>query len=141
MFRVIITIIILILFAVLIVLNVGNTSAFNLYGINFQNVPAIVVAILSFVAGVLYSFLFYVIHFLDRRRRERLKDRARKVRAREVKADDMDEEQKKARKKALKPAGKKGATAVAQASAEEPAADTKPSLLGRIGSRIKKLFP
>jgi uncharacterized integral membrane protein len=79
MFRVIVSIVFLVLIAVLIVLNIGNASTFNFYGFSFPDVPVIVVAILSFVAGVLYSFLFYAIRFLDRKRRERLKERVRRA--------------------------------------------------------------
>ncbi len=129
MFRVIITAVVLVLLAVLIVLNAGNTAAFNFYGLELKDAPIIAVAILAFVAGILYSFLFYVIRFLDRRRRDALRERARKVAEREKRVDRAESAA----------AEKKGADA-AERESTTPPRQASPGLLARAQARLRKLF-
>ena len=72
MARIIFSIINLVAFAVLVVLNAGNSVAFNLFGWELESTPLIAIVIVSFTAGVLYSFLFYVMSYFAKGRRAKL---------------------------------------------------------------------
>ncbi|TVQ29126.1 MAG: LapA family protein [Spirochaetaceae bacterium] len=72
MARIIFSIINLVAFAVLVVLNAGNVVAFNLFGWQLEAAPLIAIVIVSFTAGVLYSFLFYVMSYFAKGRRAKL---------------------------------------------------------------------
>jgi len=98
MFRIIITVIFLIAFAVLIVMNIGSTANVNVFGWKIDQLPVTAVAIVSFVGGVVYSFIFYLLSYLERGRRERLekrkkklKDQAADLRTREQQVDQLAE--------------------------------------------------
>jgi uncharacterized integral membrane protein len=73
--RIIFSIISLIVLAVIIVMNAGTSVPFNLFGWIFDDVPIIVVAILSFVLGALHSFIFYATSYLARQRKVKLQTR------------------------------------------------------------------
>ena len=83
MIRLIYSIVLLVVLAVLVVFNARYTTTFSLFGRSFEEVPVIAVALVSFVVGVIYSFVFYVLRFLDKRRRARFKQRGEQVRIRE----------------------------------------------------------
>ena len=83
MIRLIVGVLILAVLAVLFALNAGNKTDLNLFGSKLQQVSVVVVAVASFILGVLYSFIVYFLRFIDRRRRASLKDRDQKVRTRE----------------------------------------------------------
>jgi len=83
MIRLIFSIVLLVVLAVLVMFNARYTTAFSVFGYKVEEVPVIVVALLSFVLGVGYSFIFYLLRFLDSRRRSRLKQRGEQVRSRE----------------------------------------------------------
>ncbi len=72
MARIIFSIINLVAFAVLVVLNAGNVVAFNLFGWQLEAAPLIAIVIVSFTAGVLYSFLFYVMSYFAKGQRAKL---------------------------------------------------------------------
>jgi uncharacterized integral membrane protein len=83
--RIIFSVILLVLITVLIVQNLGPTTTVNLFGAAFQNVPIVAVAMLSFMLGVMYSFVLYIGRYYNRLSRERLAKRNRNVEERERK--------------------------------------------------------
>jgi len=116
MFRIIITVVFLIAIAVLIVLNIGATADVNVFGWKTEALSVPVVAIVSFVAGVVYSFIFYLLSYLERGRRERLekkkkklKSQAAELKSREQEADGLAEESRqqieRARRREAAPQG------------------------------------
>lgn len=70
--RIIFSIVSLVALAVIIVMNAGTSTAFNLFGWQVESVPVVVVAIVSFVVGAVYSFVFYVAGYFARTRKEKL---------------------------------------------------------------------
>jgi len=58
---------------VLVVLNAANLTTFNFFGAVYADVPVIVVALLSFLLGILYA----VVYFLAEKIRSRLRGRNR----------------------------------------------------------------
>lgn len=70
--RVIVSIISLLILATIIVVNIGTTTVFDLVVWQFDELPVVVIGIVAFVAGALYSFTLYLMRFFGRRRKERL---------------------------------------------------------------------
>lgn len=79
MIRLIIGVVILVLLGVLFALNGRNTSTVNLFGYEAKDVPVIAVAIVSFVLGVLYSLVLYLLRFIDRRRKAGARSREQEL--------------------------------------------------------------
>ena len=90
MVRLIVGVVILAVLAVLFALNAGNKTDLNLFGYQMQGVSVVVVAVASFILGVLYSFIIYFLRFIDRRRRASLKNRDQQVRTRERAVQDQE---------------------------------------------------
>ena len=78
--------------AILIVMNVGAVADLNLFGWQVEALPVTAVAIVSFVAGVLYSFIFYVMSYLERGRRERLSKKKQKLKEQETQLKNREQE-------------------------------------------------
>ncbi|HVP19799.1 MAG TPA: LapA family protein [Spirochaetia bacterium] len=83
--RIVVSVVLLLILVVVIVMNLGPTTTVNLFGAQFQKVPLIAVAMLSFALGVVYSFFLYIGHYLHRTSRDRLAKRHRDVEERERK--------------------------------------------------------
>ncbi len=94
MFRVILSIVLLVLVVVLIVLNLGDayTTSFNLFGWKFEQIPVTAVALVSFAVGVLYSFAYYLGRYLSRISKKRSQKRDEQVKAREQELNDRQRE-------------------------------------------------
>jgi len=80
MIRIISTTILIVLLAVLVAFNLRYTTSISIYGVEFTGVPVMVIALLSFALGVVYSLFLYVGRYL---RRRNLQDRQRDVARRE----------------------------------------------------------
>lgn len=94
MVRIIVSVVLLVLLAVLVALNIGFTASVDLFGARFDNVPVVAIAALCFALGIVYSLLLYAGRFLNRRAREQLAtkkksvaERERQVAARETSAE------------------------------------------------------
>ncbi|MBN1646817.1 MAG: hypothetical protein JW874_02175 [Spirochaetales bacterium] len=106
---VIFNVVFLIFVAILMILNGGNSAAFNFFGIiKSQEVSTVVILIIGFICGVLYSFLMYIIsHFkklnwtIFRRKKEKVKKKESDVKEKEKAVNEM-EKQLKEEKKSLK---------------------------------------
>ena len=98
--RIVFSIISLIVLAVIIVMNAGTSGAFNLFGYQFEEVPIIVIAIVSFVLGAIYSFIFYISSFLARTRREKLAMQKQRLKSQEQTIKSKDASLKEREKQA-----------------------------------------
>ncbi len=92
MARIIITVIFLIAIAVLIILNIGSNAPVNVFGWKVEEMPVSVVAIVSFVVGVLYSFIFYLMSYIERGRRDRMDKRKKKLKSQEAELKSREQE-------------------------------------------------
>jgi len=59
MIQVIISVLTLSVLMAIIVLNASFTSAFNLFGNVFENIPVVAIFLISFVSGIVYSFAYF----------------------------------------------------------------------------------
>ncbi|MFP4614133.1 MAG: hypothetical protein ACLFM5_12130, partial [Spirochaetaceae bacterium] len=83
LFRIIFSAVLLIVLAVLVVLNLESTTSVNLFGRQLEDISVVAIGLVSFVAGVVYSFIIYVGNYLARARRDRLSRRERTVKEKE----------------------------------------------------------
>ena len=112
MVRIVISVLLLVVLAVLVSFNLGFTTSVNLFGTRFDQVPVMAVALLSFAAGVVFSFVLYIGRFLHTRKKENLARRHKEVGERERKLAERESE----------------ADSAAETSAEKAAADQTASL-------------
>ena len=75
--RSIVTLALVVVFAVLVALNIGFTTSVNLFGSRLDDVPVVSVAALSFAVGVVCSLIFFIGRSLRRREVRGLADRDR----------------------------------------------------------------
>jgi uncharacterized integral membrane protein len=83
MVRLIISVVIIVVLAVLLAFNATHKTDVNLFGYRIESVPTIAVAIAGFVLGVLYSFVLYLMRFLSKRRSKAIRSKDQDVRLRE----------------------------------------------------------
>ena len=92
MVRLILNIVILIVLAVFVALNMPFKTGLNLFGWRLEEVSVVAVNLVSLVVGVLYSFGFYIVNYMTRVRRSRLKEKSRvtQKKEKELKAKEKD---------------------------------------------------
>jgi uncharacterized integral membrane protein len=69
--RLIVGAIMLVAFTILVILNVNYKSTINLFGVRLENVSVVVIAIVAFAIGIVYSFFLAFINMINRLRRKR----------------------------------------------------------------------
>jgi uncharacterized integral membrane protein len=69
MVRLITSAVILVILGILIILNLNNRSTINLFGARLENVSVIVIALVGFVLGILYSVALYITSRYAKRRK------------------------------------------------------------------------
>jgi uncharacterized integral membrane protein len=75
MVRIILSIILIVLLVVFVSMNVKFTTTINLFGKTAEQVHTVVVVLLSFALGIVFSFILYFMSYLTRRRKARLSAR------------------------------------------------------------------
>jgi uncharacterized integral membrane protein len=96
--RIIVTVALVIVFAVLVALNIGFTTSVNLFGNRLDNVPVVSVAALSFALGFICSLFIYIGRSLHRRKKRGLADRDKNLTEREKALADRQASAKRASK-------------------------------------------
>ena len=96
MVRIIVSMLLLVVLAVLVSFNLGFTTSVSLFGARFNEVPVMAVALLSFATGVLYSLFLYIGRFLHTRKKENLARRDKEVSDRERKLAERESEASRA---------------------------------------------
>jgi len=126
MARIILSIIFIIIIVVFVSFNVKNTTSLSLFGKPLEEVSVVSVALISFVVGILYSFIFYVSSYFSKMRKGRLKaqEQLTKIKGKEIK-----EKEKKLEKATAGP----GASPEAQGSDKSPAGGGITSVFSKRG--------
>ncbi len=96
MVRIIVSMLLLVVLAVLVSFNLGFTTSISLFGARFDQVPVMAVALLSFATGVLYSLFLYIGRFLHTKKREHLARRDKEISERERKLAERESEKSQA---------------------------------------------
>jgi uncharacterized integral membrane protein len=92
MFRVILSILLLVVLIILIVLNLGFTTSFNLFGWKFEEIPVTAVALVAFAVGVLYSFAYYLGRYFSKISKSKFRKKGEQVKAREQELKEKERE-------------------------------------------------
>ena len=66
MIRLIISILMLLVLTVFITMNVSYTTSINLFGYMIKQISTVAVILVSIAAGVVYSFFYYLLTYLQR---------------------------------------------------------------------------
>jgi flagellar biosynthesis/type III secretory pathway M-ring protein FliF/YscJ len=107
-------------------MNAQFNTSFNLFGLKIEELPVIAVVLASFVAGIVFSFIVYIMNYLHRTRKTKVSEREKKVKSKE-KASAEEEKQKRELEKQEQ--------AALKAQEKEQAKAEKGS------SRLKKFLP
>jgi len=132
MVRIVVSMLLLVVLAVLVSFNLGFTTSVSLFGARFDQVPVMAVALLSFATGVLYSLFLYIGRFLHTRKRENLARRDKEISERERKLAERESEASHAAETAAE-------TEAADASPGPESAD-KPSPASTWRARFSRFF-
>jgi uncharacterized integral membrane protein len=94
MFRVILSIVLLVILVVLIVANLGEdyTTSFNLIVWKSDKVPVTAVALVAFAVGILYSFAYYVGRYFSKISKSKFRKKGEQVKAREQELKEKERE-------------------------------------------------
>ena len=90
MARIIVSATLIVLLAVLVAFNIRYTTSVSIYGTELTGVPVLVVALLSFALGVVYSLFLYIGRYLGRARRKGAEDRHRQIARREAEVSEKE---------------------------------------------------
>jgi len=90
MFRIIIHIILLAVVVVFVALNVPYTTSVNLFTYMFEDVSTVAVVLVSFIVGIIYSFLIYLQNYFYQSGKKRQKERRdqTKIKEKELKTKE-----------------------------------------------------
>ncbi|MGC9313601.1 MAG: hypothetical protein ACP5IA_13020 [Sediminispirochaetaceae bacterium] len=83
MFRIIIHIILLAIVVVFVALNVPYTTSVNLFTYMFEDISTVAVVLVSFIVGIIYSFLIYLQNYFYQSGKKRQKERRDQTRVKE----------------------------------------------------------
>jgi uncharacterized integral membrane protein len=83
MIRLIFHIILLGIVAAFVALNVSHTTTVNLFSLQYSNVSTATVVLLAFIAGILYSFILYLLHYFRNSGRKKMKERQQQAKSKE----------------------------------------------------------
>jgi uncharacterized integral membrane protein len=85
--RIILSIVFILIIVLFVSFNVRNTTSLSLFGKPIEDVSVVSVALISFVIGILYSFVFYVASYFAKQRTGRLKaqEQLSRIKGKEIK--------------------------------------------------------
>jgi len=83
MIRLIINIATLIILAIFIAMNVSYETSINLFGFKYDNISTVAVIIVSIVSGVLYSFVYYLLTFISKSEKLKMRNKGKQAKLKE----------------------------------------------------------
>jgi uncharacterized integral membrane protein len=90
MIRLIINILTLVILAVFVSMNVAYKTSINLFGFRYDEVSTVAVILIALVAGVLYSFLYYLLTFISKSERLKVRNRHKNTKLKEKELKDKE---------------------------------------------------
>ncbi len=83
MLRLIINITTLIILAIFIAINVSYETSINLFGFKYDNISTVAVIIVSLVSGVLYSFVYYLLTYISKSEKLKIRKKGKQAKLKE----------------------------------------------------------
>lgn len=102
MIRLIINIITLIILAIFIALNVSYETSINLFGFKYENISTVAVIIISLVSGVLYSFFYYLLTYISKSEKLKIRNKHKQTKLKEKELKDKEKNIHKAIEEGVK---------------------------------------
>ena len=90
MIRLIINILTLIVLAVFVAMNVAYKTSINLFGYRYDDISTVAVILIALVAGVLYSFLFYLLTFISKSEKVKIRNKHKNTKLKEKELKDKE---------------------------------------------------
>lgn len=90
MIRLIINILTLVVLAVFVSMNVSYQTTINLFGYRYDDVSTVAVILISLVSGVLYSFMYYLLTFISKSERLKLRNKHKQTKLKEKELKDKE---------------------------------------------------
>ncbi len=90
MIRLIINILTLIVLAVFVTMNVAYKTSINLFGYKYDDISTVAVILIAIVAGVLYSFLFYLLTFISKSKKVKIQKKHKNTKLKEKELKDKE---------------------------------------------------
>jgi H+/gluconate symporter-like permease len=109
MIRLIFHIVLLAVVAAFVALNVSHTTTVNLFSLKYTGVSTATVVLIAFIAGIVYSFILYLMHYFRNSGRKKLKEQKQQFKDKE--------KELKAKESELTKKGDKGTQAAADTGA------------------------
>ena len=102
MIRLIINITALIILAVFIAMNVSYETSINLFGFKYENISTVAVIIISLVSGVLYSFFYYLLTYISKSEKLKIRNNHKQTKLKEKELKDKEKNIHKAIEEGVK---------------------------------------
>jgi uncharacterized integral membrane protein len=102
MIRLIINICALIILAIFIALNVSYETSINLFGFKYENISTVAVIIISLVSGVLYSFFYYLLTYISKSEKLKIRNKHKQTKLKEKELKDKEKNIHKAIEEGVK---------------------------------------
>ena len=102
MIRLIINILTLIILAIFIAMNVSYETSINLFGFKYDNISTVAVIIISLVFGVLYSFVYYLLTFISKSEKLKIRNKSKQAKLKEKELKSKEKNIKKAIEEGVK---------------------------------------
>ena len=90
MIRLILNIFTLIILAVFIAMNVSYETSINLFGFKYDNISTVAVIIIALVSGVLYSFVYYLLTYISKSEKSKIRTRHKQAKLKEKELKDKE---------------------------------------------------
>lgn len=90
MIRLIVNIGTLILLAIFIALNVSYETSINLFGFKYDNISTVAVIIISLVSGVVYSFIYYLLTYISKSEKLKIRNKSKQAKLKEKELKDKE---------------------------------------------------
>ncbi len=90
MIRLIINILTLVVLAVFVAMNVAYKTSINLFGYKYDDISTVAVILIALVAGVLYSFLFYLLTFINKSEKLKIRNKHKNTKLKEKELKDKE---------------------------------------------------
>jgi uncharacterized integral membrane protein len=90
MIRLIINILTLIVLAVFVSMNVAYKTTINLFGYRYDDISTIAVILISLVGGVVYSFIYYLLTYLNKSEKLKIRNKHKNAKLKEKELKDKE---------------------------------------------------
>ena len=92
MIRLIINILALVVLAIFVSMNVSYQTSINLFGFKYESISTVAVILIALVAGVLYSFLYYLLTFISKSERMKIRNKNKQAKQKEKELKDKEKD-------------------------------------------------